>query len=301
MDYKNLIPSRELRLRILGLTEFIPDRFMINLQYRIKTGRKLNLKDPKRFSEKLQWYKLYYRDPLMTKCADKYSVREYVASKGYEDILIPLHGVYDKVEDIDFQDLPYKFVLKTTNGSQTNLICKDKTKLDIETTKETLKKWLMNRTSKAGREWPYYNIKSKIICEKFLEKDINNDLVDYKFVCFNGEVAYVFVNSERESHDGMKLGIYNKEFKMLPYKRKGIKITKNITKKPANYEKMIQIAEELSKDFPHVRVDLYNIDGKIQFGEMTFFHGSGYVEFEPDEFDFKLGKEFRLPLYKELK
>lgn len=258
-------------------------------------GRKLNLKTPKRFTEKLQWYKIYYRDPLMTKCADKYSVREYVSSKGFENILVPFYGVYESVEEINFDDLPNKFVLKTTNGSQTNLFCEDKSELDIGSTKSLLNKWLKKRTTKAGREWPYYNIKNRIICEKYLEKDKNNDLVDYKFICFNGEVFCVFVNAERKSDEDMRFGIYSKDFNHLPYRRKGLRDTDNTFEKPINYNKMVEIAEELSKEFPHVRVDLYNIDGKIYFGELTFFHGSGYIEFEPDEFDFILGKKFVLP------
>lgn len=298
MDYKKIIPSQKTRLRILSLTEFIPDKTMVKIQYWIKTKRKLNLKNPKRFTEKLQWYKLYYRDPLMTKCADKYAVREYVITKGFKDILVPLYGVYDEVEDINFDMLPDKFVLKTTNGSRTNLLCEDKTKLNVSSTKKTLENWLSKRTSKAGREWPYYDIQNRIICEQYLDNDKNNDLVDYKFVCFNGKVEYVFINSERYSDDVMRFGIYSKDFEHLPYLRKGLRDTDHRIVKPTNYLEMLEIAEKLSKDFPHVRVDLYNIDGKIFFGEMTFFHGSGYIDFPPDEFDYVLGEKLNL---KELK
>ncbi|WP_139892117.1 ATP-grasp fold amidoligase family protein [Bacillus sp. D386] len=300
MDYKKLIPSQDTRLRILGLTNFIPDEVMIRLQYRIKTGRKLNLKNPQRFTEKLQWYKLYYRKPIMTQCADKYAVRDYIISKGFEDILVPLYGVYERVDEIDFKQLPDKFVIKTTNGSRTNLLCEDKSKLDLEATRELLNNWLIKRTSKAGREWPYYNISPRIICEKFLEKDENNDLVDYKFICFDGKIACVFVNAERYSDDIMRFGIYSRDFEILPYSRKGLKNTDNRIRKPINFEKMVEIAETLSNEFPHVRVDLYNINGKIYFGEMTFFHGSGYIEFDPDEFDFILGEHFQLPFVKDV-
>lgn len=293
MNYKRLIPNQNVRLKILKILDFLPDKFMIKLQYKIATGRKLNLKNPTRFTEKLQWYKLNYRKSIMTQCADKYEVRDYVASKGYEDILVPLYGIYNSASDINFSKLPERFVLKTTNGSHTNLLCEDKSRLDINSTKEELNIWLKDRTAKAGREWPYYNINARIISEKYLEKDKNNDLVDYKFICFEGEVACVFVNSERDSEDGMRFGIYSKEFNQLPYKREGLRNTDDKVIKPKNYAKMIEIAEELSREFPHVRVDLYNIDGKIYFGEMTFFHGSGYVGFEPDEFDFKLGEKFK--------
>lgn len=296
MNYKKLIPNQNTRLKILKLLDFLPDKLMIKIQYKIATGRKLNLKNPTRFTEKLQWYKLNYRKPVMTQCADKYEVRDYVASKGYGEILVPLYEVYNNVNEINFSELPDSFVLKTTNGSHTNLLCDDKAKLDIDSIKEELNSWLQDRTVKAGREWPYYNIKARIISEKYLEKDKNNDLVDYKFICFEGKVAYVFVNSERDSENGIKFGIYSKDFKHLPYRRKGLRDTDDkIIIKPKNYEKMIEITENLSKCFPHVRVDLYNVDGKIYFGEMTFFHGSGYVDFEPDEFDYTLGESFRLP------
>ncbi|WP_419893012.1 ATP-grasp fold amidoligase family protein [Oceanobacillus kimchii] len=294
LDYKKIIPSQNIRLKILKLIDFIPDKPIIKLQYRIKTGRKLNLNNPKRFTEKLQWYKLNYRHPLMTQCADKFGVREYIISKGYEEILIPIYGVYNKADDINFNELPNKFVLKTSNGSRTNIICEDKSKLNIENTKKLIKDWLINRTTKAGREWPYYNIKPVIICEELLKKDKNNDLVDYKFICFNGKVEYVFINAERYSDNVLRFGIYNKDFEQLPYTRKGLRNTDNIINKPRKYERMITIAERLSENFPHVRVDLYNVDGNIYFGELTFFHGSGYVEFEPDEFDFILGKSFNL-------
>ncbi|MFB9861021.1 ATP-grasp fold amidoligase family protein [Salinicoccus siamensis] len=298
MNYKSLIPNQELRLSLLKVTEFIPDKQMIKLQYKIATGRKLDLINPRRFTEKLQWYKLYYRDSRMTKSADKYQVREYIVSKGYKEILVPLYGVYEKVEEIDFDTFPNSFVLKTTNGSQTNIICEDKSKLDLDSVKKTLNSWLFKRTSKAGREWPYYNIMPRIICEEYLPKDDNGNMVDYKFVCFEGKVAYVFVNTDRSFDGGLRFGIYNEKFEKLPYGRKGLKKTTDSIIKPINYEKMIEIAEALSKDFPHVRIDLYNIEGKIYFGEMTFFHGSGYVEFEPDEFDYILGEKFKVPLLK---
>ena len=199
MDYKKFIKNQEIRFKILGLFDFLPDKLMIQIQYWIKTGRKLNLKSPKRFTEKLQWYKLYYRDPLMTQCADKYNVREYIAQKGYEDILIPLYGVYESADEIDFNILPNSFVLKTTNGSHTNIICKDKSKLDIKKTVKILNNWLEKRSAKLGREWAYYDIKPRIICEKYLRDKTNkfDGINDYKFICFNGEAKYVWVDVNR--------------------------------------------------------------------------------------------------------
>jgi len=298
MNYKKMIPSQELRIKILGLSDFVPDKEMIKVQYRIATGRKLNLKKPKRFTEKLQWYKLYNRDPLMVKCSDKYDVREYVTSKGYADILVPIYGVYDRAEDIDFEKLPNKFVLKTTNGSHTNILCEDKSKLDVKATVDTLNEWLTKRSSKLGREWSYYDIKPRIICEEYLEKDENNDLIDYKFFCFNGKPFSLYVITERFLEDGVKLGIYDTGFNKLPYKRSDIRGLTSEAVRPKNFEKMLEIAGELSEDFPHARVDLYNINGEIYFGELTFYTAGGYQSYEPDEFDFILGKQFSLPIGK---
>lgn len=295
MDYKKIIKNQELRLIILGLTDVIPDKPMIKLQYKIATGRNLDLKNPKRFTEKLQWYKLYHRDPLMTQCADKYGVREYIIGKGYEDILVPLYGAYEKTEDIDFDKLPNKFVLKTTNGSHTNIFCEDKSKLDVDATKRTLNEWLNKSAERAGREWAYYDIKPRIVCERYLEKDQNNDLVDYKFFCFNGEPYCLYVIIERFLEDGIKLGIFDLDFNQMTVLRSDIRGITTHIEKPKNFDVMVKIARELSRDFPHTRVDLYNVDGSIVFGELTFYDGSGYKGFVPSEFDYELGSKFELP------
>lgn len=295
MNYKKIIKSHKTRIKILRLLDFLPDKLAIHIQYKLASGRWLNLKNPKRFTEKIQWYKLFYRNPLITKCSDKYSVREYVTSKGLSDILVPLYGIYDRVDEINFSKLPNQFVLKTTNGSHTVILCTDKNKMNFDTTRVTLNSWLNSWSCKMGREWGYYNIKPKIICEKLLEKDSNNDLVDYKFFCFNGVPFCLYVIVERFLEDGIKLGIYDLNFNQLPYRRSDIRgLNKNVAK-PKNFERMIEIAKTLSHDFPHVRVDLYNINGRIYFGEMTFYDGSGYKGYIPDEFDFIMGKQFTLP------
>lgn len=296
VDYKKLIPSQELRLKLLHLMNFIPDKYMIQLQYRIKTGRKLNIKSPKRYTEKLQWYKLNYRDPLMTKCSDKYEVRKYIESKGLSDILNPLYGDYNKVEDIDFTSLPEAFAIKHTNGSGANVLVQSKKDLDINELKSTLNKWMAKHTPKYGREWCYYNVSSKIIVEKLLERVENNDIPDYKFFCFNGKVKYLYTMINYvDDHSNGQCSFFTPEFKKLPYRRSEYKEITEDVKKPDRFDEMIEIAEVLSKDFPHVRVDLYNIKGQIIFGELTFYNASGYTVFEPDEFDFILGEHFNLP------
>ena len=287
MDYKKIIKSQNLRFKILNLLSWVPDKTMVKLQYRIKTGRKLNLKNPQRFTEKLQWYKLYYRNPIMHQCVDKYEVRKYVESKGLKSILNELYGVYDKPEDIDFEKLPDKFVIKTTAGSggQNILICDDKSKLDIEETKKKLKYWLkLNPKKSFGREWAYEGTKNRIIVEKLLEPS-NKDLVDYKFFCFNGKCQYLYIISNRKLGESAELGIYDKSFNKIDAYRCDEKKQINKFDKPKNFDKMIKYAEKLSNEFPHVRVDFYNIDGTIYFGEMTFYDGSGYMKYDPDEFD----------------
>lgn len=298
IDYKKIIRSQKLRLKILELLSFIPDKQMIQIQYKIKTGRKLNLKDPRRYTEKLQWYKLYYRDQVMAQCADKYKVREYVKSKGLNYILNDFYGVFKNESEIDFKKLPETFVLKTTNGGGGNniIICDDREKFDENEAKQLLKDWIKPRNKDYGREWVYYNSDTKIIAEKVLPRDKNNDLPDYKFFCFYGRVYCLYTMIDyTDNHENGKLSFYNSRFEKLPYRRTDFKTIEKKLDKPKNFEKMVEIAEILSKDFPHVRVDLYNIEGEIIFGELTFFNASGYTMFDPDEFDFILGKQFELP------
>jgi hypothetical protein len=296
MDYKKLIKNQELRLKILEMTNFIPDKFMIKLQYRIKTGRNLNLKNPTRYTEKLQWYKLNYRDPLMTKCSDKYLVREYVEDKGLGGILNPLLGVYTSSAEISYDKLPESFAIKHTNGSGANIFVKDKSEIDLNNIKNIIDSWMNRKIVNYGREWCYYNVEPKIVVEKLLERDKNNDIPDYKFFCFNGKVKYLYTMVDYvDNHKKGRCSFYTPDFEKLPYRRSEyMEIDRDIPK-PKNFDKMIDIAEVLSKDFPHVRVDLYNIKGEIIFGELTFYNASGYTVFSPDEFDYILGKEFILP------
>lgn len=301
LDYKKIIRSRSARLKILRILSFVPDKTMVKIQYKIKTGNRLNLKHPKRFTEKLQWYKLYYRNPLMIQCVDKYDVREYVKSKGLENILIPCYGVYDSIDEVDWDALPNQFVMKDTlgGGGTSVIIVKDKSKTSIKELKSRAAAWtsIDAHRKDAGREWPYYSGKNhRIIFEKYI--DSNSDeggLIDYKFFCFNGNIACVYVIADRELSNGAGVGIYDPNFKKLDVLRVDEKPLKRFVKKPENYEKLKKIAESLSLDFPEARIDLYDIGGEIRFGEITFYDGSGYMKFEPDEFDHELGNKFKLP------
>lgn len=293
-SYKNILKDKNLRLKLLGLLDWVPDSIMLKIQYRIKCEKRLNLKNPKRWTEKCQWYKLYYRDPLMTRCADKYEVRSYVEEKGLEDILNTSYGVYESADEINIDNLPEKFVLKMTSGSGGNIIVKNKAELNWEEAKEKLNGWMALEGRKPlGREWPYYNIQPRIIAEKYME-ETENGLIDYKFFCFNGEPSHLIVVSDRFTQE--KIDLYDMNWNRM-------KVVQSDCPRqsiedmdcPRNFDKMIEIARTLSKDFPHARIDLYNIKGKIYFGEITFFSASGYYIFDPDEFDFWLGEKFKLP------
>lgn len=299
MNYKKFLKSQGLRFKILNFFSWIPDKTMVKIQYRIKTGRKLNLKNPKRYTEKLQLYKLKYRNPVMRQCADKYEVRKYVESKGLENILNELYGVYDNPDEIDFDKLPKSFVLKDTLGGGGNsvILVADKSKVDLAEIKEKMKHWVgkESRYKNPGREWVYDNQKHRIIAEKYLINDGSNDLPDYKFFCFDGEPYCIYMmENYTMHHDKGVLGFLDTDFKLLPARRKDFAPMKKQPKKPKNYDKMLEMARKLSKGLPHVRVDFYNINGKIIFGEMTFFNASGYTEFDPDEFDFELGGAFKI-------
>lgn len=301
MDYKKVVKNRNLRLRILRILSFIPDKPMIKLQYFLKTGRILNLKNPKRFTEKLQWYKLYYKNPLMVQCVDKYDVREYVKSKGLENILIPCYGVYDSPEEIDWASLPNQFVMKDTlgGGGTSVIIVKDKSKENIEELKRRATEWVKidARKRDAGREWPYYRGKKhRIIVEQYIDSDDKNGgLIDYKFFCFNGTPSWMYVIADRKIGSGAGFGIFDSDFNKSNVIRVDERPLERIVEKPAAFELMKRIASKLSRDFPEARVDLYEVKGKIKFGEITFYDGSGYMTFNPDYFDEELGKLFKLP------
>ena len=300
IDYKKIIKSRKMRLNILKFLSFIPDKPMIKLQYFFKTGRRLNLQNPKRFTEKIQWYKLYYKNPLMIQCVDKYDVREYVKSKGLEDILIPCYGVYNSPDEIDWDALPNQFVMKDTlgGGGTSVIIVKDKAITDIEKLKRCSAEWVKINAHKknCGREWPYYSGKNhRIIIEKYLDADKNaGGLIDYKLLCFNGRPTIIYVLADRTLGNGAGCGIYDEFFNKLPCLELDERPLERIIEKPLAFELMKEIASKLSEDFFEARVDLYEVEGKVKFGEITFYDSSGYMIFEPDEFDEKFGEPFVL-------
>ncbi len=300
MDYKKIIKKRKTRLYILYKLSWLPDNIMLRLQYRLKMGFWPNFKNPKRYTEIMQLYKMRYRNPIMSQCVDKYEVRNYVKGKGLGQILIPLYGVYKKPEEIDYNLLPNQFIAKSTagGGGLNVLIVKDKKTLDETRFKAIVRAWCWKREKTDietnGREWAYSGIKqSRIIIEELLEEDTNEDksVEDYKFLCFNGKFACMWVDRDRRTDH--KRGFWDKDFNYLPHVSCEYPPLDKPFLLPSNIKKMAEIAEKLSEDFPHARIDLYNVKGKIYFGEITFYFSSGFATFTPDEYDFYLGSLFK--------
>lgn len=293
--YKKIFRSKKLRFKILSMLRFIPDEPMLKLQYRIKCGRPLDLIAPQRYTEKLQWFKLYYRNPVMQQCADKYRVREYVESKGLGHILNDLYAVYESPEQINLEKLPEKFVLKLSNGSSTNLLCKNKALLDPDTVKQMFRDFLRQSGASAGREWVYQGSKPVIVAEELLEDPDEADgaLRDYKILCFDGKPVYIICVAGRYTENYCHL-VYDTR-----WNKQEVQIGESSARgeyaKPDTLEQMLETAKILSAGLPAVRIDLYSIRGKIYFGEMTFFPWSGYMHFRPDQFDCILGEHFVLP------
>ena len=296
MNYKRIIRSQQLRFKILEMFSWVPDSVMLRIQYRIKMGFWPDFKRPKRFTEKLQLYKMEYRNPVMSHCVDKYDVREYVAQKGLKHILSKNYAVYDSLDEIDFEELPSKFVLKTTNGGGglNVILIRDKEKCDKEKIFSDLKLWTQHKGGEpSGREWAYKGItKVRVIAEELLEDDSNADgsVEDYKLMCFNGRFRSLWIDKNRYSDHHR--GFWDKDLNFLYNVKSDHDTFDEPPELPHNINEMIMIAEKLSEGFPYARVDLYNIKGRIVFGEITFYPWSGYVKFTPDDFDIQLGSYF---------
>lgn len=273
--------------------KFIDDATYLKILYRIKVGRKLDLKNPKTFNEKLQWLKLHDRKEEYTNMVDKIAVRSYIKNTIGEEYLIPLIGVYNKFDDIDFNSLPQKFVIKCNHDSGGVAICKDKKTFDYRKAKEKINKSLKKNYYYSGREWPYKNIKPKILIEKYMKDNKSNELIDYKFMCFDGKVKMIFTCTDRYN-GGLKVTFFDLNWKKLPFERHYPSSKKNI-EKPKNYDLMLKFSEKLSKGISFLRVDWYEINGKLYFGELTFYPGGGFEEFTPENWDKKIGDLINLP------
>lgn len=278
-----------------GFINWINDETYLRIAYRIAMGKKLDLKNPQSYNEKLQWLKLYDRKPEYTMMVDKQAVKVYVANLIGEEYIIPTLGVWDNADEIDFSKLPNQFVLKCTHDSGGLVICTDKSKLNIAQAKSKLNGCLNHNFFWGQREWPYKDVKPRIIAEKYMVDESGTELKDYKFFCFDGEPKAMFIATDRSNpNEETKFDFFDMDFNHLPFTNGHPNSTKEI-KKPDGFDEMKVLVAKLSKGMPHVRVDLYNINGKLYFGELTFSHWSGLVPFVPEEWDYTFGSWINLP------
>ena len=289
---------RRFFLRHLRKMRFLPPKTYTRISYEYYTGKKLNLENPVEFNEKIQWMKVYYRPKILTQLVDKYAVRSYVEEKIGKQYLNDIYGVYDNAEDVPFDELPDKFVVKATHTSSHNLIVADKKDLNKTKAIKSFRKWLgKNQYYRIGQEWAYKDVPPRLIAEKFLKDNEENSLIDYKFYCFSGEAKFLEIHLDRA--DSHKRAFYDFDFKPLPYRY--VSLEKSISrevKRPTNFEEMIKLSEVLAANFPYVRVDFYSIEDKTIFGEMTFYPSDGRKDMIPDEYNKIIGDYIKLPKLK---
>lgn len=273
----------------------IPDRLYLHIKYYCRVGKRLHLKNPRTFNEKLQWLKLYGRRPIDTTLSDKYAVKEYIAKTIGPQYVIPLLGVWDRFDDIDFDKLPNQFVLKCTHDSGGIVICRDKSRLDIEAARQKLTRGLSHNFYVYSREKAYRDIPRRIIAEEYREDSKTGELRDYKFFCFDGVPKALFIASDRQVEgEETKFDFFDMDYNHLPFTN-GHPNAKVPPEKPVCFEEMKVLAAKLSKGIPHVRVDFYEVDGQVYFGEMTYSHWGGMTPFVPEKWDYIFGSWITLP------
>ncbi len=278
------------------LDTIVPMSLTLRIFYFIRMGKRLDLKKPKDFNEKLQWLKVYYRDPLYVKCADKYLVRDYVANNGLGHILNDLYKVYERADDINFKELPERFALKCNHASGTNIICHDKNKLDEVSAKKRIRKWMRRKNGYIAGEYHYNYIKPLIIIERNLSANDGELPADYKIFCFNGKPHYIAVFVDRDKVTlAVKRAIFDFNWKFQDFVQSEHAADLKSIRKPVNLSQMYNVAKRLCAPFPFVRVDLYEDDGKVLFGELTFFPTGGFGKAYNEEFLEKTGSLLILP------
>lgn len=281
----------------------LSDKLYIKVVYWLKMGKRLDLKNPQLFTEKIQWLKLFDRNPCYSIFVDKYEVKNYVATKIDKKHIIQTLGLWDNVDDINWNNLPRKFVLKTTHGGGGGgvILVRDKKMIRISDIEKKLRKSMKQKIYEYNREWPYKNVKPRIIAEEFLESKTANgssDLVDYKFYCFDGKPLYCQVIMNRSTHE--TIDFYDMQWNLMPFVGLNPKCENSIKpiSKPMHFDEMMIICRELSSGLAFARIDLYDIDNKIYFGEITLYPSGGYGRFKPSEWDKRLGELLNLPTTK---
>lgn len=279
---------------IVKLMSLVSDKTYIKIKWKKWMDYELNLDNPRTFNEKLQWIKLYDHNPLYTELVDKCRVKQYVIEKIGSEYVIPLLGQWDNVDEIEWEKLPNQFVIKCSHDSGSMVLCKDKSKLDVEAAKKKLNGCLKRNYYWESREWPYKNVKPQIFAEAYME-DEHGELRDYKWFCFDGVPKAMFVASDRQKNgEETKFDFYDENFNHLPITN-GHPNSSTFIEKPKGFDIMKELASKLSKGLPEVRMDFYDVNGKVYFGEFTFFHWGGLMPFEPREWDLKFGDWIKLP------
>lgn len=283
----------QLLYRYPSMRRYMPDKMYLQQYYAQNMGYYMDFNNPKTFSEKLQWLKLYNRKPIYSKMVDKATAKKYAASIIGEKFIIPTLGVYNSFDDIDFDILPRQFVMKCTHDSGCVAICKDKSSFDIQNARNLIEEGLLRNWYLLGREWPYKLVTPRIIVEQFIN-DGGNELKDYKFFCFNGKPVYCQVISNRSSE--MAIDFFDEKWIHQPFHEPhNYPFCNKRIEKPVNYELMLVLASKLSQGHPFLRVDFYDVGDKVYFGELTFFPTNGIGGFDPQEWDYKLGQMINLP------
>ena len=278
------------------LLSFLPDKAYLRLYYFLRFRKPCHFSAPKTFSEKMQWLKLYNRKETYTVMADKYAAKDYVAEKIGSEYIIPTLGVWERFEEIDFEVLPEQFVLKCTHDSGGLVVCRDKQALDKENAEKVITESLRRDYYRVAREWPYKDIPRKIIAEKLMWDETQRScLTDYKFYCFNGEPKFLYVSSGMENHATASVSFLNLDWTFAPFRRMDYRPFEQLPPKPVRYAKMLEIARVLSAGEPFLRVDLYEINEKIYFSELTFTPCGGMMAFHPSQWDVTLGSWISLP------
>lgn len=294
-------PRQSILYQFEKIAPIVPDKLYLHIKYYLSMGKLLHLKKPQTFNEKIQWLKLYGRRPIDTILSDKYAVKDYISKTIGAQYVIPLLGVWDKFDDIDFDKLPNQFVLKCTHDSGGIVVSKDKSTLDIEGARELLTKGLKHDYYVYSREKAYKDIPRRIIAEEYKEDSTTKELRDYKFFCFDGVPKIFFVASDRQNkEEETKFDFFDMDYNHLPFTN-GHPNSEILPKKPLKFDEMKKLAAKLSQGIPHVRVDFYEVNGQVYFGEMTYSHWGGMTPFNPEEWDRTLGSWIRLPEKKNCK
>lgn len=296
VHHPRILFSRILMLECIS--KRMSDEKYLSWVYYLRTGKHLNLDHPKTFNEKIQWLKLHNTSEECTRSVDKYEVRQLIAEKIGEEYLIPMLGCWESFDEIDFVKLPDQFVLKCTHDSGSVVICRDKNTFNKQAAKAKLEAAMKHNFFWTGREYPYKNVKPRIICEQLMKDNNSDDLVDYKFFCFGGQPKVLFYASERfTSKDKVaKFDFYDMDLNHMPIKSAGHENSVNPPAvSPELFNKMKELCCVLSAGYPHVRVDFYVINDKIYFGEITFHHDGGFVQLEPEEWNTTFGEWIKLP------